>query len=222
MTTRTSSPLKRLMSLTVALAVALLAHPSAQGIQPCTHEARFGLLGLARLQVARLNVVNVLPPDPVVPPDPVHPPDPQAPPDPCRVAIGFLQTTNQPFLDNAGGPIVLELDLRPGQSAFIELNSADAFRASRDLRATFRATGLFTHEPPEAGEPEACGAVIPTLEIYDVLTGRSQLVTNPLEIFGFNPQPEPPGVMSSIASRDRAFALRTPATKTATGIPVIE
>lgn len=171
---------------------------AAQGIAPCVHEARFGLTGLARLQVARLSVVNVLPPDPVQPPDPVHPPNPITPPDPCRVAIGFLNTSNQPFVNSAGQPLIVETDLRPGQSAFVELSAADAFRDSRALRMTFRATGLFTHlPPPDDGAPEPCGAVLPTLEIYDVLTGRSQVVTNPLEIFGFNPQPEPPGVVSS-------------------------
>src|SRR5688572_386004 len=171
-------------------AVATLAHPNAQGVVPCVHEARFGLIGLARLQVARLSVVNVLPPDPVAPPDPVHPPDPAQPPDPCHVAVGFLNTTNQPFRDSAGMPLIVELDLLPGQSAFVELSAADAFRGSRASRMTFRATGIFKHEPPpDDSAPEPCGAVLPTLEIYDVLTGRSQVVANPLEIFAFNPQP---------------------------------
>ena len=80
----------------------------------------------------------------------------------------------------------MEMDLRPGQSAFLELNSADAFRGSRELRVPFRATGLFSHEPPpDDGAPEPCGAVLPSLEIYDSLTGRTQVVVDPLEIFGF-------------------------------------
>ena len=186
-------------TLALVTGLALLVAPirmdrlGAQGIQPCTHEARYGLMGLARLQVARLNVVNLQPPDPATPPDPIHPPNPTFPPDPCHFAIAFLTTGNQFFFNAAGAPIVVEGDLRPGQSAFVELTSADAFRGSRDLRMLFRATGLFTHSPaPDDSMPEACGAVVPTLEIYDVLTGRSQVVANPLEIFGFNPQPEPP------------------------------
>jgi hypothetical protein len=171
----------------------------AQGIVPCVHEARFGLSALARLQVARLSVVNVTPPDPAVPPDPVHPPDPALPPDPCRVAIGFLNTDNQPFVDSAGQRLIVERDLRPGAMAFVELTAADAFRDSRALRMTFRATGLFTHlPPPDDDTPEPCGAVLPSLEIYDALTGRSQVVANPLEIFGFNPQPKPPGEFSLV------------------------
>lgn len=188
--------MRKAMCLLVLLAIGQLGHPSAQGIVPCVHEARFGLMGLARYQVAKLTVINVLPPDPVTPPDPIHPPDPAYPPEPCRVAIGFLQTNNQLFVDSAGAPIVRQLTLLPGQSAAIELSSVDAFGASRQLRATFRATGLFTHDAPEDGKPEACGAIVPTLEIYDALTGRSQVVTNPLEIFGFNPQPEPPGTLT--------------------------
>ena len=173
-------------------AIAPIAAIRAQDIQPCTHEARFGLAGLARIQTARLNVANLLPPDPFVPPDPVHPPDPVTPPDPCRVAIGFLNTSNQPFVNGAGEPLILATDLRPGQSAFIELSSADAFRGGRELRVPFRATGLFTHRPATQ-PPDPCRDVIPSLEIYDALSGRSQVVSNPLEIFGFNPQPEPPG-----------------------------
>lgn len=192
------SKLALLVSLSVISSTSPSVRISAQGVVPCVHEARYGLTGLARLQVARLSMVNVLPPDPVQPPDPVHPPDPMVPPDPCHVAFGFLTTTNQPFVNAAGEPIVMEMDLRPGQSAFLELNSADAFRGSRELRVPFRATGLFSHEsPPDDGAPEPCGAVLPSLEIYDSLTGRTQVVVDPLEIFGFNPQPEPPGVLSS-------------------------
>ena len=192
--------MKKLICLTALSAIAPLAQLSAQGIAPCVHEARFGQVGLARLQAARLTVVNLVPPDPVLPPDPVHPPDPVQPPDPCRIAIGFLKADNELFTDAMGAPLVLELDLQPGESASVELASADAFRGSRAARMPFRATGLFTHvPPPDDGAPEPCGAVVPALEIYDALTGRSQVVTNPLEIFGFNPQPEPPGVPGAIS-----------------------
>ncbi len=188
--TRKFRPLAALL-LVLALLMAPATPLRSQGIIPCVHEARFGLLGLARLQVARLNVVNVTPPDPIAPPDPVHPPDPVQPPDPCHVAIGFLTADNQLFTDAAGAPIVTELDLRAGQSAFVELTSANAFRGSRDLRMPFRATGLFTHEPPpddtSSQPPDPCRAVVPSLEIYDVLTGRTQVVMSPFEVFDFGP-----------------------------------
>lgn len=186
--TRKFRPLAALL-LVLALVMTPAAPLRGQGIVPCVHEARFGLLGLARLQIARLNIVNVFPPGPVTPPDPVHPPDPVQPPDPCHVAIGFLTTSGQPFVDDAGAAIIAELDLRPGQSAFVELTSANAFRGSRDLRMAFRATGLFTHEPPpdDSHPPDPCRAVVPSLEIYDVLTGRTQVVMSPFEIFDFAP-----------------------------------
>jgi hypothetical protein len=34
--------------------------------------------------------------------------------------------------------------------------------------------------------------------IYDSVTGRTQVVADPLEIFGFNPQREPPGLLPGL------------------------
>jgi hypothetical protein len=175
------------LSLALIAAAGSLAPVAAQGIVPCMHEARFGVVGLARLQVARLTVVNLFPADPFLPPDPIHPPDPVVPPGACPIAIGFLNTANQPFVDGTGAPLVVETDLRPGQSASVELSSADAFRGSREQRMPFRATGLFTHSPIPNDGLDPCSRVVPTLEIYDGLTGRSQVLTNPLEIFVFRP-----------------------------------
>lgn len=53
-------------------------------------------------------------------------------------------------------------------------------------RGMFRFVGLV---------PDPCSALVPTLELVETLTSRSQVVMDPLEIFGFNPQPEPPGVV---------------------------
>jgi hypothetical protein len=195
---------RKFVWLALLTGMAPIAPISAQGVVPCVHEARFGLVGLARLQIARLSVANLVPPDPVAPPAPVHPPDPITPPDPCRVAIGFLKTSNQLFENAAGEPIVLALELRPGQSAFIELGSTDAFRGSRELRVPFRATGLFSHRTVEQ-PPDPCRDIIPSLEIYDAVTGRSQVVENPLEIFGFNPQPEPPGIPLALLRQPTTF-----------------
>jgi hypothetical protein len=148
------------------------------------HEARFGLVGLARLQIARLNVIHLPPPGPIVPPT-----------DPCHVAIGFLRPGGEPFVDDAGAAIVLEQDLRTGDVAVLELRSADAFRDSRALRTLIRPTAFFSHVPVPADAPEPCGAIVPSLEIYEPATGRTQIFTYPLEIFDFNPQPEPAGTL---------------------------
>jgi hypothetical protein len=184
------------MALIGVLTLTPVTHVIGQGIQPCVHEARFGLAGMARLQTARLNVVNLLPPNPFQPPDPAHPPDPLTPPDPCRIAIGFLHPGGDPFVDAAGVPIIVERDLRPGEFAVLELQSPDAFRDSRSLRTTVRPTAFLRHAPVAADAPEPCGAVVPTLEIYEPLTGRTQVFSHPSEIFEFNPQPEPPGEIS--------------------------
>jgi hypothetical protein len=68
----------------------------------------------------------------------------------------------------------LELDLRPGAHAFVELNSSDALRGSRELRRAFRATGLLTHIAT-SGAPDPCSAIVPSLEVYDVVTGRTSV-----------------------------------------------
>jgi hypothetical protein len=94
---------------------------------------------------------------------------------------------------STGGPLIIERDLQPGQSVVLELSSADAFRNSRWSREPIRATALLTHAPTPADAPEPCGAIVPTLELYDAVTGRTQVFTHPSEIFEFNPQPEPPG-----------------------------
>ncbi|MGH8203893.1 MAG: hypothetical protein ACREST_04740, partial [Steroidobacteraceae bacterium] len=62
-------------------------------------------------------------------------------------------------------------------------------------RMALRPTAILTHSepPPDDTAPEACGAVVPTLEIYEPVTGRTTVFSHPSEIFGFNPQPEPPG-----------------------------
>jgi hypothetical protein len=182
------------VTLALALALAPAAPPAAQGIDPQPfHVARFGIASLARLQNARLNVVNA---------GDVSGVDPQPFAPPCRVSLRFLNPGDavsgvepQPFLDASGAPIALVVDLRPGESAFLQLTSADVFRGTRELRMPFRAAGLFTDVgavTPDDGTPDPCAAVVPSLEVYDVLTGRSQYFTHPLEIVGFNPQPEPP------------------------------
>jgi hypothetical protein len=181
------------LALALALAFAPAAPPAAQGIEPTPfHEARFGIASLARLQTVRLNVLNAgdvsgISPEPFAP---------------CRVSLRFLNPGDavsgvdpQPFLDASGAPIALVVDLRPGESAFLQLTSADAFRGTRELRTQLRAAGRFTDVSapvPDDGIPDACAAVVPSLEVYDVLTGRTQYFTHPLNIVGFNPQPEPP------------------------------
>jgi hypothetical protein len=183
-------------ALTLLLALFPAVPPAAQGIDPTPfYEARFGIVSLARLQNARLNVLNL-----------AFPPDPTVPPNPCKVSISFVKheavsgVDPQPFHNAAGAPIMVEVLLHPGQSAAVELTSANAFRGTRDLRIPFRATGMLSPPPddgtppPDDGRtpPDPCRSVVPSLEIYEALTGRTQVFTSPLEIFGFNPQPEPP------------------------------
>jgi hypothetical protein len=148
----------------VLLLAALAAAPAvrAQGVDP--EPFRFGLVGLARLQTARLNLVN-------------HPPDPGLPADPCRVGLGFVDTGSNPFRSAAGLPIAAQYDLAAGASVSLDLPSADAFRGLTGLRVPIRATA--SAEPLPGAPVEACARVVPTLEIFDPVTGRTQVALYP-------------------------------------------
>jgi hypothetical protein len=67
-----------------------------------------GLITLAALQTARLNVVNL------------RPAHRAPPPNPCVVALGFVDLSGAPFLDRAGRPVASEVRLEPGTSTFLE------------------------------------------------------------------------------------------------------
>src|SRR5882672_10650854 len=75
---------------------------------------RFGMVGLTRGQTMRLNVVNL-----------GDPPDPDrngTPPDPCRVVLSFRNAAGQPFTNSDGQVIRRTVELRAGESAFLDLN----------------------------------------------------------------------------------------------------
>jgi hypothetical protein len=135
---------------------------------------RFGMVGLARAQTARLMVVNIADPN-----------DPTTPRDPCRVTLGFVDTSGQPFVDQARQPIAKEVNVLAGQAALLDLRF-DAVADGNDWRATpldrtgrveFRAGLQFP-----AGLPsDPCRDVVPTLEVFDNLTGRTMVLYAPVE-----------------------------------------
>jgi hypothetical protein len=139
----------------------------AQGIQP-TPFSPFGMAGLARGQVARLNVVNLVPPDPIEPRD--------QPPDPCRLVLGFADSNGRPFFTPSGAPVRARVSLGPGQAAFLDLTPADAFpRDSREMRMQFR--GRVGGTPPDDNAPpNPCADMVATLEIFDISNGRTQAI----------------------------------------------
>ena len=144
----------RLVScLLVAVAGWLLA-PSAHAKQ------RFGVVGLAAGQVARLNVANV-----------AHPIFKDAF---CEVALSMV---------DGGGAYEdpEQFVLLPGQSGFIELTHAQAL-----LRARERAPVRFALRLPVLGviegitDPEQVPPhCVATMEIYDALSGATRVIGNP-------------------------------------------
>src|SRR6185295_19703475 len=61
----------------------------------------FGILGITRGQIARINVANVPSPDNPLPP-------------PCRVTMSFVDADGNLLVNNAGQPIQREVTLQSG------------------------------------------------------------------------------------------------------------
>jgi hypothetical protein len=153
----------RVLSLVGGALALLVAWPiviAAFNPQP-EPPGRFGMVGLAVAQTARLNAVNVLPPD--------------VPPELCRVTLGFLDSDGKTLLTRRGSEIVQEVSIMPGQAAFLDMPAAEVLRGSR--RVEFRAGLEF---PPATALPlDPCRNIVATLEIFDDLTGRTMVFYPP-------------------------------------------
>jgi hypothetical protein len=123
---------------------------------------RFGMVGLAFGQTARLNAVNLLLPDPAYPPQP------------CRVTLGFVDARGETFVNRDGTEIVKEVRLMPGHAAFLDMPGGQALVDSR--RVQFRAGLEF---PAEGQPPDPCRDIVATLEVVDNLSGRTMVLYQP-------------------------------------------
>jgi hypothetical protein len=114
-----------------------------------------GMMGLARGQTARISIVPVTG-------------DAQHPPNPCVATLGFVDAAGQAFTDANGNAIAARFE---GKTTELDLRAADAFRGSlamrRGIRPTVGIAGIIT---PDL----SCSRPIVTIEIFDVLTGRTQ------------------------------------------------
>ena len=136
-------------------------------------QASFGVVGLAHLQTARLNVVAIGGGNP-------------DPGERCLVGLSFRDATGQLFKDASGMDIAAEVMIAPGQAAQLDLREADAFRGRSGLRVAFQANAELLVPP------SPCTAmVVSTLEIYDSLIGRTTLLYpgDVAAIGGGNPDP---------------------------------
>jgi hypothetical protein len=139
---------------------------AAAGSADALPAVQTGLLGLTRLQTARLNVVNLAPAEVGLPPNP------------CAVSLAFLDASGEPFQDRSGAPIARRADLSPGESAWLELPGALAGAGRVPARRSFRGSVDVAPSPPDA-PPNPCTDIVTTIEIYDRLTGRTSVATNP-------------------------------------------
>jgi hypothetical protein len=141
-----------------AIGLAAQAIPVTQTIQT------FGMVGLAEGQTAELNVLN-----PGVPPP----------------ALGVICSAALSFLNDQGDVLkTTTVSVEPGKSAAFYLYSdVDLKLASddrREIRATIKTTPVF---PPNASATPLMGActLFPTLEIFDTLSRRTQIVMGKTE-----------------------------------------
>jgi hypothetical protein len=103
------------------------------------------------------------------------------------------------FLDNLGRPLAGPEPhlVPPGQAVFLDLN-ADAL-GGPDTFGRFQVRAQVTLGGPDTKlrEVRACSNNLrSTLEMFDNDTGKSTVILNPAVLKGFNPQPDPPGMLA--------------------------
>ena len=117
----------------------------------------FGMVGIAEGQTARLNVLS---------------PGVQAP-----AATGILCSALLTFLDDQGSTLKsATVTVAPGKSALLDLDADTDLKLMMDQRKQIRATIQIPPALPPAGtQPVFCN-LFPTLEIFDRVTGKTQII----------------------------------------------
>ena len=142
-------------SIAVLLGVGVLSR-SATAFNPQPDPPRFGMVGLADGQTARLNLVNLGIPTAT-----------GIPPGPCRAHLKFF--------DGDGNLLAAQpVDLKPGQAAFIDFAASFAppVNGAGAMRAEIRGAVV----PIDGDYAPPCKA---TVEIFDNATGRSSIFVPP-------------------------------------------
>jgi hypothetical protein len=125
-----------------------------------------GMIGLARGQTMRLNIVNLA--------VAVHG---QVPPDPCRVVLTFRNADGRLFTNSDGQPLRRAVELQTGQSAFLDLNADMYFPATNDTvgSARMQLRPFVRVQSGPSGDqipPDPCRAMT---EVYDNANGRTSI-----------------------------------------------
>ena len=138
----------------------LLGTAIAIGAQPAYQlGVTFPVIGIAAGETARLNAVNLGSSS-------------STPNSSCSVTFAFLDANGQALVDKK------VIGLAPGQAAFLDLSRSQL--PGDDLRRQIRAVLFFGYSggaPPTADilQQFDCG-IVPSLEVFDVTTGRSSYV----------------------------------------------
>lgn len=137
---------------------------AAQAIPVTQITQTFGMVGLADGQTAELNVLNQGVPPP---------------------ALGVICSATLSFLDDQGAVLkTTTVSVTPGKSAafylYSDVNLKLAINDRREIRATIKTTPVF---PPNASATPIIGActLFPTLEIFDTLSRKTQVVMGKTE-----------------------------------------
>jgi len=143
--------------LTCVLALGAIAL-SAQTF-PAESVQTTGMAGIAAGQTARLNLLNpgALPP-----------------------ALGAICTAAVTYFDGSGAILkTATVTVAPGTSMAVDLHGDTDLSLAPDARREIRATIAIPAVPPPtaaaSNTPPAC-KLIPTLEIFDSITGRTQAI----------------------------------------------
>ncbi len=139
------------------LAVGVLSkHAGAFNPQP--DPPGYGMVGIATGQTARLNIVNVGVVDPTT----------GIPPGPCRARLQFVDGDGNELASRGVAPEMGHAKFLDFTQSFVPVDTA----AAAPLRAEIRAVVLTDNGVP----PGPCRV---TLEIFDNVTGRSDIVLPP-------------------------------------------
>lgn len=134
------------------LAAALWEAGQVRAIQSKTEYVSFGMVGVARGQTLRLNVVNAVVSDP------------RLPPNPCNVVLTLVDGTGT-FLAESSETLF------PGQAAALNLDGDLLLTGRGGIRAQVRAYIKVTDE--SRGNKLPPGPCLGTLEVFDNGTGKT-------------------------------------------------
>jgi hypothetical protein len=155
-------------AVAVLLGIGVLSR-AAIAFNPQPDPPRFGMVGIADGQTARLNLVNL-----------GIPTSTGLPPDPCRAHLKFFDGNGNLL---ASRPV----DLKPGEAAFLDFAPSFAPVNGTDL-APLRAEIRGAVRPDDDLYAPPCKA---TVEIFDNVSGRTSILYPPDSCRGTQCQAQP-------------------------------